>query len=264
MVMPVDPAAYVAPTARVHADAVIGPHCHIGEFCVVEQNVEIGPHCRLDPYVCIKRWTTLGGMNELSSGVVLGTDPLDKNFKGDRSYLRIGHSNKIREQFTISRGTKREAATVIGDNNFIMTSGHIAHDCQIGDDNTIASCALLAGYVEIENRVFISGGVVVHQYSKIGKLAMVGGNSRVNLDLPPFLMYSDFNASPKGLNMVGLRRAEFSVSEVTALKTAYKLLYRSRLRLEEALQAIETQIPTDNTLHLVRFIRASRRGITRE
>ena len=128
----------------------------------------------------------------------------------------------------------------------------------------IASCALVAGYVEVEDQAFISGGVVVHQFSKIGRLAMIGGNTRVNLDVPPYFLYSDFNVAAKGLNIVGLRRAGFKASDVAALKTAYKLLYRSGLKLDEALARIEAEIPTPHTLHLVEFIRRSKRGICRE
>ena len=196
---------------------------------------------------------------------MLGTDPLDKNFTGrDRSYLRIGNRNKIREHYTISRGTKPESETVIGDGNYIMTSGHIAHDCRIGNETVICSCALVAGYVSIKDRAFLSGGVVVHQYSKIGNLAMVGGNSRVNLDLPPFFLYSEFHAKPVGLNLVGLRRAGFSAADIAALKTAYKLLYRSGLRLEDALTRITTEAPSPHTKELIEFVRSSERGITRE
>src|ERR1035437_7630514 len=145
--MPVDASAYVAPTARVHPEAQIGPQCRIGEYCVVEQDVVLGAGCVLEPYVYIKRWTTLGERNEISAGTVLGTDPLDKNFGGARSYLKIGNGNKIREHYTISRGTAPESETIVGDGNYIMTSGHIAHNCKIGDNTVIASCSLVSGYV---------------------------------------------------------------------------------------------------------------------
>jgi len=262
--MPVDPSATVAPSARVHPGAHIGPQVIIGEYAVVEQDVIIGPCCRLEPYVYVKRWTTLGERNEISAGTVLGTDPLDKNFAGERSYLKIGNGNKIREHYTVSRGTQPESVTEIGDGNYIMTSGHIAHNCRIGNDCVIASCALVAGHVEVEDQAFISGGVVVHQYSKIGRLAMIGGNTRVNLDVPPFFLYTDFNVTPIGLNLVGLRRAGFTPEEIAALKTAYKILYRSRLKLDDALRRIESELDTEHTRHLVRFIRASERGICRE
>jgi UDP-N-acetylglucosamine acyltransferase len=262
--MPIDPSAAVAPTARIDPGAVIGPRARVGEFCVVESDVAIGAGCLLEPYVYVKRWTTLGEDNEISAGTVLGTDPLDKNFTGERSYLRIGNRNKIREHYTISRGTAPESVTEIGDANYIMTSGHIAHNCRLGSNIVVASCALLAGHVEVEDQAFISGGVVVHQFSKIGRLAMIGGNTRVNSDVPPFFLYSGFNVEAKGLNVVGLKRAGYKASDVATLKKAYHLLYRSGLKLEEALAKIESELPTPETLHLVSFIRGSERGICRE
>jgi UDP-N-acetylglucosamine acyltransferase len=263
-VMPIDPSASIAHTARIHPDAVIGPRCVIGEYCVIEQDVVLGADCRLEPYVYLKRWTTMGDSNEISASTVLGTDPLDKNFTGERSYLIIGHRNRIREHYTISRGTKPESVTLIGDDNYIMTSGHIAHNCKIGNRCVIASSALVAGYVEVEDQVFLSGGVVVHQFSKIGRLAMVGGNTRVNSDLPPYFLYTDFNVAPRGLNVVGLRRAGFQASEVKELKQAYRLLYRSNLKLEEALQRMESDLGGPHVSHLIEFIRSSKRGIARE
>src|SRR5581483_5776039 len=262
--MPTDPSATVAATARVHPEARIGPGVRIGEFCVIERDVEIGACCAIEPYVFIKRWTTLGERNEISAGTVLGTDPFDKKFTGQRSYLRIGNDNKIREHYTISRGTEPESLTEIGNGNYIMSSGHIAHNCKVGDNTVIASCALLAGYVEVEDEAFISGGVGVHQFTRIGRLAMIGGNSGINTDAPPFFMYAGFRAAPQGLNIVGLRRAGFKVEDVRALKKAYRLLYRSGLKLQEALKLIETTVPTPEALHLVDFIRRSERGICRE
>ena len=262
--MPIDASASLAATARVHPDAKIGPHVRIDEFAIVEEDVEIGAHCRLEPYVYMKRWTTLGEHNQISAGTVLGTDPLDKNFTGERSYLRIGNGNIIREHYTISRGTQPESVTEIGDGNYIMTAGHIAHNCKIGNNTVIASCALLAGHVEVEDQAFISGGVVIHQYSKIGRLAMIGGNSRVNLDVPPFFLYTDFNARPNGLNVVGLKRAGFTPEDIAALKAAYKILYRSGLKLKDALAKIKAELDTEHARHLVKFIENSERGICRE
>src|SRR6516164_5335767 len=253
--MPIDPSAAVAPTASVSPGATIGPGVRIGEFCVIETDVVIGPHCVLEPHVYIKRWTTLGERNEISAGAVLGTDPLDKNFKGERSYLTIGSGNKIREHFTISRGTPPESATTIGDDNFIMTSGHIAHNCKIGSNTVIASCVLLGGYTEIEDGAFLSGGVLVHQFSKVGRLAMVSGNTRVNLDAPPFFISSGFEIAPKGLNLVGLKRAGMGAEAIRGLKQAFRLLYRSGLKLVDALARIESEVGTTEARHLVNFIR---------
>jgi len=262
--MPIDSSAQVAPTARVHPGAIIGPSVTIGDFATIEEDVIIGAGSRIEPYVYIKRWTTLGEHNQISAGTVLGTDPLDKGFGGARSYLRIGKENIIREHYTISRGTAPESETVIGDDNYIMTSGHIAHNCRIGNRTVIASCALVAGYVDVEDQAFISGGVVIHQYPRIGRLAMIGGNTRVNSDLPPYFLYTDFNVAAHGLNLVGLKRAAFSEADIKALKTAYRLLYRSGLKLSDAVQRIEAEVPTEHTRHLVAFIRASKRGIARE
>ncbi len=257
--MPVDDSAQIAASARVHPDAAIGPGCRIGE-----SDVAIGRDCVLEPYVYVKRWTTMGDRNAISAGTVLGTDPLDKNFSGKRSYLRIGSGNIIREHYTISRGTEPESVTEIGDGNYIMTSGHIAHNCKIGNNTVICSCALIAGYVEVEDQAFISGGVVVHQFSKIGRLAMIGGNTRVNKDVPPFFLYSGFDVEAKGLNLVGLKRAGLGPEQVASLKRVYRLLYRSGLKLEDALCRIETEIRTPEAAQVVRFIRASKRGICRE
>ena len=262
--MPIDPSAQIAPTARIHPDAIVGPGTRIGEYCVIEQDVVIGTGCLLEPYVFVKRWTTLGDRNEISAGSVLGTDPLDKNFNGTRSYLRIGDDNKVREHFTISRGTPPESATEIGNGNFIMTSGHIAHNCKIGNQTVIASCVLLGGYVEIEDQAFLSDGVLVHQFSKIGRLAMISGNTRVNLDAPPFFTFAGFQIVPKGLNAIGLKRAGYQAPDISILKQAYRLLYKSNLSLEDAVGRIETQIPTPETLHLAAFVRRSQRGICRE
>jgi len=262
--MAIDPSATVATSARVHPEAIVGAQCTIGEFCVIEQDVEIGAFTRLEPYVYVKRWTRLGERNEISAGTVLGTDPLDKNFKGARSYLRIGNGNRIREHYTISRGTQPESVTEIGDENYIMTSGHIAHNCRIGNRTVIASCALVSGYVEVEDQAFISGGVAIHQFSKIGRLAMIGGITRVNKDVPPYFLYAGSWVTPNGINLVGLKRAGFSAAEIGAIKSAYRILYRSGLKLADALARIEAEVPGEHARHLVEFIRGSRRGICRE
>jgi UDP-N-acetylglucosamine acyltransferase len=259
----IDPGALIAPTARIDPAASIGPGVHIGEYCVIESDVSIGAGCVLEPYVFVRRWTTLGERNQIGAGTVLGTPPLDKNFGGARSYLHIGNDNQVREHFTISRGTPPESATEIGHGNFIMTSGHIAHNCKIGSGVVIASCVLLGGYVEIGDGAFLSGGVLVHQFSKIGRLAMVSGNTRVNLDAPPFCTFAGFEIAPKGLNRVGLKRAGFNPEQVAALKRAYRLLYRSNLLLADALIAIERELDTPETRELLEFVRSSRRGICR-
>ncbi|MFN0103268.1 MAG: acyl-ACP--UDP-N-acetylglucosamine O-acyltransferase [Bryobacteraceae bacterium] len=262
--MAIDPSARIAPTAMVHPGAHIGPRSVIGEFCIVEDDVTIGANNILEPYVFLKRWTTLGDDNEISAQTVLGTDPLDRGFSGQRSFLKIGHRNKIREHYTISRGSKPETTTLIGDDNFIMTSGHIAHNAIIGNGTVIASCALVAGYAEVEDLAFLSGGALIHQFGKVGRLAIISGNTRVSLDAPPFFTYAGFKISPCGLNLIGLRRAGVSASEIQQLKKAYRLMYRNGLPLAVALDRIEKELPGPLTEHLVRFVRNSKRGICRE
>ena len=261
--MAVHPSASISPDARIAEGAEIGADVKIGPFCIVENDVSIGPRTILDPHVVVKRWTTLGADNQISAGTVLGSDPLDKNFSGERSYLKIGNGNRIREHYTISRGTEPESATAIGDNNYIMTSGHIAHNCKIGSNVVICSCALVAGYVEVGDGAFISGGVVIHQFSKIGRLAMIGGNTRVNKDAPPFFLYSGFDIEPQAVNSVGLRRAGFDAQQILDLKRAYRILFRTRIKLDEALRRIEQDVPGELGAELIAFVRESKRGICR-
>lgn len=261
--MAIHPSASVAPTARIAPGAEIGPEVEVGDFCIIEDDVSIGPKTHLEPHVSVKRWTTLGAENEISTGTVLGTNPLDKNFAGERSYLKIGNCNRIREHYTISRGTEPESITEIGDSNYIMTSGHIAHNCKIGSHVVICSCALIAGYVEIEDRAYLSGGALVHQHSKVGRFALISGNVRVSRDAPPYFIYSDFESTPRGLNLVGLQRAGFAAEEIRRLKRAYFLLFRSGLNVDKALQKIQTEVPSEHTNHLVQFVQKSKRGICR-
>lgn len=223
----------------------------------------VGARCRIESFALLKRWTILGTDNEISSGVVLGSDPLDKAFDGRRSYLRIGSRNRIREHFTVSRGTEPESETVIGDDNFIMTSGHIAHNCRIGNGTVIASTALLAGYVEIEDRAFVSGGVGVQQRSRVGELAMVGGMTRVNQDVTPYLTHVGPVMAVHGLNLVGLRRAGLGRGEIDRIRQAYRLLFRTAMPLIEALARVEAEVKGPHARHMVEFIRASERGVCR-
>ena len=259
--MGIDATARIASTAHVSSRAEIGPGVQIGDFAVVEDDVSIGANTRLEPHVIVKRWTTLGADNRISSGTVLGTDPLDKNFSRDRSYLRIGDGNIIREHYTISRGTEPGSATEIGDNNYIMTSGHIAHNCRIGSNTVICSGALIAGYAEIEDFAFISGGVGVQQFSRVGRMAMIAGNSGVNIDAPPYFLYTGYRISAQGINRVGLRRAGLEREEIERLGKAFRLLCRSSIPLESALEQIASEIPSEHTLHLVDFIRRAKRGV---
>src|SRR3990172_5322071 len=249
--------AIVSPKARIAENVFVGP------FSIIEDEVEIGAGTRLDSHVVIKNYTTLGRDNHLHMGVLLGSDPEDRNFQGPRSYLKIGDRNIFREYSTASRGTPPESETVVGSDNYIMIGTHVAHNCRLGNHIVVCNHCSLAGYVEVEDEAFLSGGVVVHQFSKIGRLAMIGGNTRVNLDVPPFVLASEFDVAAHGLNLVGLRRAGISKDAIRQLKEAYRILYRSQLPLEKALERIEKEIPSEEARQLVAFIRSSKRGICR-
>jgi UDP-N-acetylglucosamine acyltransferase len=261
--MAIDPTAQIADSARVAPGAQIGANVQIADFCVIEDDVVIGDGCRFEPHVFVKRWTTLGRNNAVSAGTVLGSDPLDKSFVGKRSFLDIGDDNVIREHYTISRGTEPESKTVIGDRNYIMTSGHIAHNCTIGNDNVIASTSLVAGHVEIGNNAFVSGGIGIHQFSKVGDFAMLAGSTRVNKDVPPYFLYGGLYVTPMGVNTVGLKRAGFSATDISTLKKAFRLLFRSRLSVDESLARIEAECEGEYAANLVQFVRSSNRGICR-
>jgi UDP-N-acetylglucosamine acyltransferase len=257
-------ATEISPTAIVSPKARIGANVYIGPFSIIEDEVEIGDGTRLDSHVVIKNYTTLGRDNHLHTGVLLGTDPEDKHFTGERSYIKIGDRNILREYSTASRGTPPGSTTTIGDDNYIMIGTHVAHNCQLGSGIVVCNYCSLAGYVEVGDGAFLSGGVVVHQFSKIGRLAMIGGNTRVNLDVPPFVLASEFNVAVHGLNLVGLRRAGIGRDAIRQLKQAYRLLYRSQLSQEEALARIEKEVPGEEARQLVAFVRGSQRGICRD
>ncbi len=256
--MEISSTAIVSPQARLAKDVYVGP------YCIIEDEVEIGAGTRLDSHVVIKNYTTLGENNHLHAGVLLGTDPEDKNFTGERSYLRIGHRNILREYSTASRGTPPESTTVIGDDNYIMIGTHVAHNCRLGNHVVVCNYCSLAGYVQVEDGAFLSGGVVVQQFARIGRLAMIGGNTRVNRDVPPFLLASEFDVAAIGLNRVGLKRAGIGPEAMRGLKQAYRILYRSGLPLQQALERIEREVSAEEAQQFVQFIRSAERGICRE
>ena len=173
---PITSGPNIAATAIVHPRARVHPTAVIGAYCIVEDEVEIGPHTRLDPFATVKRYTTVGEGNHIYSGAQLGTDPMDKKFREENaSYLRVGNRNVLRECINISRGTKPGAVTALGDDNYVMSCVHIAHDCQLGSHITIGPSTSLGGYAEIEDNAFLSAGVGVHQFSKVGRLVHGGG-----------------------------------------------------------------------------------------
>lgn len=256
------PGPQIHPTALVAETATVGDGTRIGPFAIIEDQVTLGCNNRVGAHSVIKPYTRMGDENHLSEHVVIGGDPQDVKFEGGRSSVHIGHRNRFREYVTVNRATESDGSTRIGDENFFMACSHVAHECVIGDQVVMANGVLLAGHVTIDDQAFLSGGVVVHQFTRIGTLAMIGGNAKVIQDILPFFLADGIPARFRGLNLVGLRRQACPREQLTALKKAYRIVAqksggkREKVRLLRALQ-------TPWTDHLADFIHGSSRGFAR-
>jgi UDP-N-acetylglucosamine acyltransferase len=228
---------------------------------VIEDNVEIGPDCEIGAYAVIKRFTKIGARNRIFEHAVLGGEPQDLKFRGERSFLEIGDDNVIREFCTLHRANGEGEQTRIGSRNFFMVGVHIAHNCVIGDDNILANEVALAGHITLEDHVFISNNVGAHQFVRMGRFAMVGGKSKIVQDVLPFFITDGNPARLRGVNSVGLRRAGFSEAERRALKDAYRALFRSGIPVAQALDQLNAS-DDENVKHLIAFMRDSKRGFT--
>lgn len=249
-------------TAIVDKAAEVDPSAEIGPGAVIEGGVKIRSGVKIGPYACIYKGTEIGENTVVHTGAVIGNEPQDYNYKGADTFTKIGKNNIIREYVTIHRGTEEGSSTVIGDNNFLMVQCHLGHNCVIGNNIIIANAALLAGHVLVEDNVFISGNVVFHQFCRIGRMAMIGGFTGVNKDVPPFMLVRG-PSTIRGLNLVGLRRAKVSRDVLKELKEAYKMLFNSNMTEEEVLQKIKDEFKSEEVLHLASFIEGSKRGICR-
>lgn len=252
--MPIHPTAIVSPKAELDASVEIGP------YVMIEEGVRIGARSRVWSHAYIGTGTELGEDNEVHMGAVLGHDPQDLRFKrGTPSYLRVGNRNVFREYCTVHRGTEPESATVIGDDCYLMAQSHVGHNCVLGCHVIVCNCALLAGYVQVGDRAFISGGVVIHQFTRVGRLAMFSGNARVSMDVPPFVIAAERNEI-HAINQVGLRRAGLSAEAMREIKALFRLFYRSGLTTSEAL-AQATGFRTAEAAEFLDFVRNSPNGL---
>ena len=229
---------------------------------IIEEDVEIGPDCEIGAYAVIKRFTRIGARNRIFEHAVIGGEPQDVKFKGEKSYLEIGDDNQIREFCTFHRANGEGETTRIGSRNFFMVGVHVAHNCEIGDDNIFANEVALAGHITIEDHVFLSNNVGSHQFVRMGRYAMIGGKSKIVQDVLPFFITDGNPPRARGVNIVGLRRSGFNEDERRALKDAYRMLFRSTTPIEESLLTLEN-VEDENVSHLVAFIRSSKRGFTR-
>lgn len=250
----------IHPTALVHPSVEIDPSNDIGPNVTIEEGVVMGGGNQIMAGAYICSGTTLGDENRIHMGAVVGHEPQDYAFKGEKSFTRIGNRNEIREFSTIHRATGEGLATELGDECFIMVHAHVAHNCVLGNNVTIANLCSMAGHVSIGDGAFISGNCVIHQYCRIGALSMLGGLSAVNRDLPPFMLARGRPAAVAGVNAIGLRRAAIGPEVRKELKRAYKTIYRTGNRLTEGLAEL-AEIDLPEIQLLVRFIQESKRGI---
>lgn len=247
--------ALIDPRAEIHPEAEIGP------YVIIEGPIKIGRATKIMAYAYITGWTDIGEENVIHMGTVIGHEPQDIAYDGGETYLKIGNRNIIREHAEIHRGTKPESSTLIGDDNFIMNHAHIAHNCQLGNHIVLASGALLAGYVHVEDGAFISGNCTIHQFVRIGKLAMLRGLSRTSRDVPPFCIMDDTHTL-RAINQVGLERAGYDKDQIRNLKNAFSRLFRRKGNLAHAIQEIEANGPlSDEVTYLINFIKNSEHGV---
>ena len=257
--------AAIHPTALVHPDARIGENVEIGAYSIVGEHVEIGAGTRVGPHAVITGHTRIGRDNRIFQFVSLGEEPQDKKYAGEPTRLEIGDSNVIREFCTFNTGTVQDAGvTRIGNDNWVMAYVHVAHDCVIGDHCIFANNASLAGHVSVRDYAILGGFTGVHQFCRIGAHVITGIASVIRQDVPPYMTVAGSPAAPHGINSEGLKRRGFSVEAVSAIKRAYKTLYKSGLGLSEAQGMIAAEAASQPELQeLADFLAVSGRGILR-
>lgn len=252
----------VHPTAVLGAGVVLGEGTRVGAYAVIEDGVVLGRDNVVWPQAFIGRGTTMGDRNQVHPGAIVGHVPQDVSFDPKTAtYLRIGHGNTFREHCQVHRATKKDQATVIGDDNLFMALSHVAHDCVVGDRCILVNQASLPGHVQLGDRVTMSGFTGIHQFCRIGRLAMVSALSVSNKDLPPFFIYGGRPAVAEQVNRVGLKRAGVGPEARLDLKKAFRLLYREGLTIPEGLARIEAECTSAEAKELVTFCRATKRGI---
>ena len=252
-------------SAIVDPTASIAPGVSIGPFSVIGPGVEIGQDTWIGPHVVIKGPTRIGKRNKIFQFSSIGEDPQDKKYRGEITYLKIGDDNVIREYVTIHRGTVQDQGlTQIGDGNLLMAYSHVAHDCIIGDQIIMANAASLAGHVCVESHAILGGFTLVHQFCRIGQHSFSGMGSVISRDIPPYVMVGGSPTKPRGINTVGLERRGFDADSVLNVKRAFKILYKSRLKLEEAIESLSASAAdAPIVMPMVDFLRKSGRSIIR-
>lgn len=254
----------IHPTALVSSRAQLGHGVEVGPFVIIEDDVVIGDGCRLLARSVVKRNTTMGSGNLVAEGAVIGGRPQHTAAPDEVGSLVIGSNNQFRENSTVHVGLRPGMVTTIGDNCLLMVNAHVGHDCQIGDRVILVNNCMIAGHVIIHDRAYISGGVGVHQFCRIGRCAMVGGQSLVVQDIPPYVTVDGETSKVVGLNTIGLKRNGFTQEEIFALKKAYRVLYRSGLSLSEAMAQLQELFPTGPAAEFHTFLANCKRGFVQE
>jgi UDP-N-acetylglucosamine acyltransferase len=259
------------PVAEIHATALVDPRAELGRdvvvgpWCIVEAGAILGDGCRLDARAVIKSRTTLGTNNEVGESAVIGGAAQHVHVHDPGGTLTIGSHNRIRENVTIHRGWNNDAATTIGDHNMFMVGSHVAHDCRVGNHCIFVNHVLLGGHVHVDDRAYVGGASAVHQFCRIGRLAMIGGIAKITQDVPPFIMIEGAGSSEvTGLNKVGLRRNGYSPEQILQLKTAYRLIYREGRRWGEVLEILKTEFKESPAALFYEFFKAGKRGFVQE
>lgn len=256
----IHPTAIISPKARLGADVRIGP------YCVVEAGAELGDGCVLESHVILGGPCKIGRDNHFFPFAAVGGKSQDLKYQGEPTYLEIGDRNVFRENCTIHRGTHEHTPTRIGSDNLFLCYSHVAHDCQVGNHIILSNNGTLGGHVEVEDHAIVSGLAAVHQFCRIGCHSIVGGCAKVVQDVPPYMIIDGNPAATRGLNLVGLQRRGFDEEDIRALKSAYKKLFlKKEINLANPLSSLKADRPANHepVKHLIAFIEASKRGITR-
>jgi len=251
----ISPNAIIDPQANLAEDVVVGP------FTVIGPHVTIGPGCKIHNNVTVTGPTEIGEQNEFYPNCVIGADPQDLKFKGGPTKLVIGSKNVFRECVTVNRGTEVGGGiTKIGSKNLFMACCHIAHDCTVEDHVIVANNGLIAGHVKVERCAVISGAAAIHHFVTVGRNAMIGGLSRVTMDVPPFMIYEGNPGSVRGLNIRSLQRNGFTEAQIDAMKEAYKRLFRGNENFSVVAEELEQKLNDENVKYLIDFMRRSGQG----
>lgn len=247
-------------TAVIHPKAKLDASVRVGPFAVIDEDVELGANCIVGPHVYLTGQTKIGAKNIFHAGCVIGDAPQDLKYKNEPTRLRIGDGNVFREHVTVHRSTISDGETIIGSNNFLMANSHVAHNCQISNHVILANGALLGGHAVVQDRAFISGNCLVHQFCRVGRLALMQGGAAISKDLPPFCVALRENEMC-GLNVVGLRRANILTQERAELKRLYHLMFRSGKKFQDALAGAEKKFSSAPAKILLEFVTAAKRGV---